>query len=99
MPQQVVGPATRLSERIHVGTAEEEGLHVHLLNLEFASADFLVHPLVAGVEAPRVAAHRGEPGFLLQAHHFLGVFQAVGQRDFHLHMLAISQAARNITFA
>ena len=47
VPQQVVGPAARLAERVHVRAAEEVGLHVHLLDVELAGDDPLVHPLVA----------------------------------------------------
>ena len=39
VPQQVVGPAARLAERVHVGAAEEVGLHVHLLDVELAGDD------------------------------------------------------------
>ena len=35
VPEQVVGPRARLAERVHVGAAEEVGLHVHLLDMEF----------------------------------------------------------------
>ena len=62
VPQQVVGPAARLAERVHVRAAEEVGLHVHLLDVEFAAPDPLAHPLVARVEAARVAAHRDLAG-------------------------------------
>ena len=61
VPQQVVGPAARLAERVHVRAAEEVGLHVHLLDVELAGHDALVHPLVARVEAARVAAHATSP--------------------------------------
>ena len=60
VPQQVVGPAARLAQRVHVGAAEEVRLHVHLLHLQFAGLDALVDPLVAGIEAPRVSGHRDE---------------------------------------
>ena len=53
--------------RVHVGAAEEVGLHVHLLDLQLARDDLLVHPLVARVEAARVAAHRDQAGLLLRS--------------------------------
>jgi hypothetical protein len=62
VPQQVVGPAARLAQRVHVAAAEEVGLHVHLLDVELAGSDLLVDPLVAGVEAPGVAAHGDQAG-------------------------------------
>ena len=36
VPQQMIGPAARLAGRVHVGAAEEIGLHVHLLDFELA---------------------------------------------------------------
>ena len=94
MPQQMIGPATRLPQSVHVGATEEVGLHIHLLNVEFARFDFVVHPLVAGVEATGVTTHRHQAFFFGHAHDFLGVFPAVGQGDFHLHMLASVQASQ-----
>ena len=88
VPQQVVGPATCLTQRVHVGAAEEVGLHIHLLDVEFAGLDLLVHPLVAGVEAAGVTHHGHLAGFLLHLQHFFGFCPAVGQRNFHLHVLA-----------
>ena len=44
VPQQVVGPAARLAERVHVGAAEEVGLHVHLLDVELAGDDLACAP-------------------------------------------------------
>ena len=46
VPQQVVGPRTRLPQRIHVGAAEEVRLHVHLLDRDFAGDDAPVNPLM-----------------------------------------------------
>ena len=37
VPQQVVGPAARLALGVHVLAAEEIGLDVHLLDVEFAA--------------------------------------------------------------
>ncbi len=45
MPQQMVGPGARLSQRVHVGAAEEIGLHVHLLDVELAGDDALAHDI------------------------------------------------------
>jgi hypothetical protein len=46
MPQQMIGPAARLAMRVHVGTTEEIGLHIHLLDIKFAGQGSLVHPLM-----------------------------------------------------
>ena len=73
MPQQVVGPRARLAERVHVRAAEEVGLHVHLLDVELARPDLPVHPLVAGIEAARVADHRDLARCLLRRADRLGV--------------------------
>jgi len=47
VPQEVVGPRARLAGRVDVGAAEEVGLNVHLLDLQFAGLDLVVDPLVA----------------------------------------------------
>ena len=47
-----------------------------------------MHVLVARVEAPHVAAHRGDAGLLGDLHQVLGVLDAVGDRDFDQHVLA-----------
>ena len=65
VPQQVVGPAARLAERVRVGAPEEVRLHVHLLDVELAGLHTAVDPLVARVEPAGVAAHRDETGALL----------------------------------
>src|SRR5215467_4435383 len=54
VPQQMVRPTARLAGGVHVGATKEIGLHVHLLDLEFAVADALVHPLVARIETARM---------------------------------------------
>ena len=92
VPEQVVGPAPRLAEGIHVGPAEEVGLHVHLQHPQLAGRDLLVDPLVAGVEAAGVAGHRDEARVLLRLHQRLGVGEAVRHRDLDLHVLAGLQA-------
>src|SRR5688572_18156249 len=92
VPQQVVGPAARLAERIHVGAAEEVRLHVHLLDPDLAGQDLLAYPLVRGIEAPRMTTHADEAGFLLYAREFFGVPEVVGDRDFDLHVFAGAHA-------
>ena len=47
VPQQVVGPAARLAQGVHVRAAEEVGLHVHLLDRQLAGDDLVVDVLVA----------------------------------------------------
>ena len=96
VPEQVVGPAARLAERVHVGAAEEVGLHVHLQHLQLAGDDLLVHPLVARVEAARVAGHRDEAGLLLHLDDRLGVRQRVGHRDLDLDVLAGAHALHRL---
>ncbi len=96
VPQQVVGPAARLAQRVGVRAAEKIGLHVHLQETEFSGGDLLVHILVAGVEAAGVAAHRDQAGLLLQRHHFLSALERVGERNFDLDMLAGLQACQRL---
>ena len=48
----------------------------------------LVHPLMAGIEAAHVPAHGDDAGLLGDLHQRLGVLDAVGDRDFHQHVLA-----------
>ena len=88
VPQQVVGPAARLAQRVGVGAPEEVRLHVHLLDLEFAGLDALVDPLVARVEATRVSAHRDQPGLVLAFDDRPTIGERVAQRDLDLHVLA-----------
>ena len=88
VPEQMIGPAPRLAGGIHVLAAEEVGLHVHLLDLQLAGGDALVHPLMAGIETAHVPAHGDDAGLLGDAHQRLGVLDAVGDRDFHQHVLA-----------
>src|SRR3546814_4599752 len=46
VPQQVIGPAARLSLGVHVMAAKEIGLHVHLLDRQITRHDPAVNPLV-----------------------------------------------------
>jgi hypothetical protein len=71
VPQQVIGPGAGLAEGVGVRPPEKVGLDVHLLDGELARADPVVHVLVGGVEAPGVAGHGDEAGFLLNVHDFL----------------------------
>jgi hypothetical protein len=68
--------------------AEEIGLDVHLLDVQLARLDPVVHVLVRRVEAAGVADHADKARFLLLRQHRLAVGPAVGQRNFHLHVLA-----------
>src|SRR5499427_4164653 len=88
MPQQMVGPAAWLAGGVRVGTAEEIGLHVHLLELEFTVLDPLVHPLVTWIETAHMPAHGHDIRFLLDFDERFGVQHAVGDRNFDQHVLA-----------
>src|SRR5271165_4426209 len=92
MPEQMVGPGARLAERVHVGAAQEVGLHVHLLDMELAGRDLLVDVLVAWIEAARMTDHRDESGLLLHFGDGFSVLETIGERNLHLHMLAGLQA-------
>ena len=96
MPQQVVGPGSRLAESVLVLAAEEERLDDEMLQLQLPRLDPFVHPLVARVEAPCVAHHGGQPGLLLDLHQCLGVGQVVGHRDLDEAVLARPQHLRRL---
>jgi hypothetical protein len=66
--------------------------HVHLLDGDLARDDLLVHPLVAGIEAARMADHCDLARSLLHARNLLGVGQPIRERDLHLHVLARLEA-------
>src|SRR6185437_800067 len=91
-PQQMICPAARLASRIHVGAAEEIGLHVHLQHLQLAGHDALVDPLMARVEAARVAAHGDQAALLLYLRQLFGVLQAIRDGNLDLHVLARTHA-------
>ena len=93
MPKQMVGPATGLAERIHIGAAKEIRLHIHLLDVEFPGFDLVVHILMAGVKTTRVPTHGDQAFFFGQRHYGIRIFPAVCQRNFHLHMFACFQAS------
>ena len=92
VPQEVIGPASRLAGRVHVGAPEEERLDNQVLDIQIAGEDFPPDVLVAGIEAPGVAAHRDKARVPLHLDHGLGIAQAVGDWDFHFDVLARLQA-------
>src|ERR1700722_15539447 len=96
MPEQMIGPGARLSRRVHVGAAEEKGLHVHLLDMEFTFKDAPAHELMARVEAPSMADHGDKPGLFLLRDHRFGVLQAVVERNLDLRMLAGLEALKRL---
>ncbi len=91
VPEQVVGPRTRLAECIHVRASEEVGLHVHLLDRQLACRDPSMDPLVRRIEAPGVSDHADQVGLVGHLRDLLRVGPRVGQRDLHLHVLASAQ--------
>ena len=50
-----------------------------------------MHPLVARIEAARVADHGNESGFFLSRHQRFGIGEVVGHRDFHQNVFAGAQ--------
>src|SRR6185437_16319069 len=91
VPQQMIGPAARFAERVHVGPAEEVGLHVHLQTLQLAGFDALVDPLVTWVETPGVAGHGNQTSLGLGLGDSFRVRNTVGHRNLDLHVLAGAQ--------
>ena len=96
VPQQMIGPTARLTQGVHIGTAEKIGLHVHLKHIEMACLDLLVNKLVTGIKATRVTAHGHQTVLLLQCHHLGAVFVNITQGNFHLHMFASLQASNGL---
>ena len=96
VPEQVVGPAPRFAQGVHVAAAEEVGLHIHLLDRQFAGLDLLVHPLMARIEAAGVSSHGDQARALGDIRQPFSVGQTVGHRDLHLHMLAGLQALNRL---
>ena len=92
MPEQVIRPASRLAFGVDVPATEEIGLHVHLLDVEFAGFYPLPDPLVAGIEPSRVPCHGHQPRLFLHPDQPLGVGQRIGHGDLHLHVLAGAHA-------
>jgi hypothetical protein len=90
VPEKVICPTTGFAFGIHVGSAKEKRLDDKVLKREFSFLDSIVYPLMAGVETSRVAAHRGETGFLCDLQDHFRVCQIVRNRNFHLNMLARS---------
>ena len=60
--------------------------------LQFAPLDPVANPLMARIEASRVAAHCDDAGLLLHAHQSLGIGEIVGNRNLDHHMLAGAHA-------
>ncbi len=87
VPQQMVGPAARLAQRIHVLAAEEIGLHVHLLDVELARPDAcLCTHWWLGLKRRVWPAMATRPVSFCTAHQAFGIGQIVGHRNFdHAH--------------
>ncbi len=96
MPEQVIGPAAGLAQRIQVLAAKEEGLNVHLLDLQLTRADALMDPLMGRVEAPGMAGHRDAATTLGEIRQTLGVGQIVGHWDLDHDVLARLQAQHRL---
>ena len=88
VPQQMIGPRSRLPRRVHVLSAKEVGLHVHLLDGELTRLDPLVNPLVTGIEAAHVTGHTDHAAFFLDLDQPLRVRDGVGDRNLDQHVFA-----------
>ena len=58
MPKQVIRPAARLALGVHIGAAEEIGLNIHLLHVQFTRVDLILDPLVRRVKAAHLPRQR-----------------------------------------
>ena len=88
VPQQVIRPAPRFALCIQVAPAKKEGLHVKVLQRQFARANLFVDPLVTGIKSPRVPDHCHESGFLLHGDDAFCIGKRFRHRNFDLHMFA-----------
>src|SRR6476620_1319777 len=88
VPQEMIGPAARLTGCIHVGATKEVGLYVHLQDLKLTFLNPFVNPLVTGIEATDVPSHSHDASFPLNFKQRLRVLDAVGDRDLDQHMSA-----------
>src|SRR5262245_9050318 len=84
----MIRPASWFAFGIHVCPAEEKRLYDEVLQLQFASLDSLVNPLVTRIESTRVPAHRDESRFFLNGENSFGVGERVRNRDFDLNVFA-----------
>ena len=83
VPEEVVRPAAGLAESVHVGSAEEVGLYIQLLQLQLPGLKPAVQQLVTGIEAASVPTHGDEAGFPLGGYYQFGVRQGICDGDFH----------------
>src|SRR5256885_1683279 len=88
MPEQMIRPASGFSLGVHIRAAEEKRLDHQMLQFEFAGFDFLMDPLMAGIEAPGVSAHRDEAGFFLHGENPLCVGDRVCNRNLDFNVLS-----------
>jgi hypothetical protein len=96
MPEQMIGPASRLAFEIDVLAPEEESLHNQVLQLQLAGDDAVMYPLMRWIEAARVPRHRDQSGCLLRIGYALCVGQRIGDRNLDLDMLAGLQALHGL---
>src|SRR3954462_11011995 len=96
VPQQVVCPATGLTESVHVRPAKKEGLHIHLLDVEFSAHNLAMDPLMAGIEPAGTAAQRDQPGLFLQADDRWRIGPGICELNLNLHMLASLEARHRL---
>ena len=67
-------------------------MHVHLLDLEFATRDAFMDPLVRRIKATGVPYHADPARALLRLTYGLRIFPPIGERDLDLHVLARIEA-------
>src|SRR5579862_7374773 len=82
MPEQMVRPASGLSFGIHVRSPEEKRLNHKVLDLELAFCDFLMDPLMAGIEPARMPGHCHDAGLTLNGEDPFRICQRVGDWNF-----------------
>jgi hypothetical protein len=96
VPQQVIGPGSRLTQRVHVGTTKKVGLHIQLQQPDLTLHNLAMQILMRGIEASRMSNHAHQSGFLLQARHCLSIRPAICEGNLHLDVFAGAHALNRL---
>ena len=92
----MIGPASRLTQRIEITATKEIRLHIQLLNRQLAPCNTLMYPLVTGIEAANMARHCNQTRFELQRSKSLSLFQIVCHRNLYQDMLASAEGLHRL---
>jgi hypothetical protein len=97
VPQEIVGPTSRLTQGIRVGASKEIRLYVHLLDGEFVPHDALMDPLVRRIEPARMSHHARKASLLGPCRDRERVAPTVGEGNLYLDMLSRVHGGEGLT--